>query len=65
LTVNVAGDLILMQYFGVAGIAAATSLVYLGASIMILTAVYRRLAEMERRAPIPRPHFARDGDRRR
>jgi putative peptidoglycan lipid II flippase len=65
LTVNVAGDLILMQYFGVAGIAAATSLVYLGASIMILTAVYRRLASMERRASIPRPHFAANADRRR
>lgn len=57
LTVNFFGNLAFMQWFGVAGIALSTSLMYVGSSTMIVIAVYRRLGRLERGLPIPRPHF--------
>jgi putative peptidoglycan lipid II flippase len=45
LAVNVTGNLLLMQWFGVQGIAMATSLMYLIAAVVTFLAVRRRLSE--------------------
>ncbi len=51
LVLNVLGDLVLMHYFGVRGIAVATSAVYLLAAAMTYTAIRAKLAEARRAAP--------------
>jgi putative peptidoglycan lipid II flippase len=45
LVLNVAGDYLLMQWFGVDGIAMATSLVYLAAAIVTWSAIRAKIAE--------------------
>jgi putative peptidoglycan lipid II flippase len=54
LALNVAGDYVLMQWFGVDGIAMATSLVYLVAAMVTWIAVRSKMAE-GRRAAAPTP----------
>ncbi len=46
LALNIVGDLVLMRWFGVAGIAMSTSLVYLIAAIATLAAIKLRMAEV-------------------
>jgi putative peptidoglycan lipid II flippase len=57
LVANVVGNLVLMRFFGAAGIAASTSLAYVGTSTIILMNVYRRLAKLNRVSIMPAPHF--------
>ena len=55
---NVIGNYVFMRVWGVAGIAFATSLVYLLSMVALLTAVWRRLADLERESipPEATPH---------
>jgi putative peptidoglycan lipid II flippase len=46
LAINIAGDYLFMHWFGVAGIAVSTSLVYLLASLAIFSAIRLRLREV-------------------
>ena len=48
LLLNVVGDVVLMHYFGVRGIAMATSAVYLLAAAMTYAAIRAKLAEARR-----------------
>jgi putative peptidoglycan lipid II flippase len=48
LIVNVAGNLVLMRWLGVKGIALSTSVVYMVSMTMILWLVHRHLALLER-----------------
>jgi putative peptidoglycan lipid II flippase len=49
LATNVVGNLVLMRWYGVNGIAMATSLVYMLGTILTLIAIRRKIAETERR----------------
>jgi Na+-driven multidrug efflux pump len=42
---NIVGDLVLMRWFGVAGIALSTSLVYLVAAVVTFAAIRLKMAE--------------------
>jgi putative peptidoglycan lipid II flippase len=47
---NIVGNYVFMKVWGVAGIAFATSLVYFLSMIVLLTAVWKRLGELERQS---------------
>jgi putative peptidoglycan lipid II flippase len=51
---NVVGNYVFMKFWGVAGIAFATSLVYFLSMVALLTAVWKRLGDLQREC-IP-PH---------
>ncbi len=51
---NIIGNYIFMRLWGVAGIAAATSMVYAISMVVILTAVGKRLRSLERESSPPR-----------
>lgn len=59
---NIIGNYILMRFWGVAGIAAATSMVYAISMVVILTAVGKRLRSLERESSPPRPVYPDAGD---
>jgi putative peptidoglycan lipid II flippase len=51
---NVVGNYVFMRVWGVVGIAFATSLVYFLSMIVLLTAVWKRLGELERESVPPK-----------
>jgi putative peptidoglycan lipid II flippase len=57
---NIIGNFVFMRVWGVAGIAFATSMVYLISMIVLLTAVWRRLGDLEREN-VP-PHVAQPAE---
>lgn len=52
---NIIGNYVFMRLWGVAGIAFATSMVYLLSMVVLLTAVWKRLGDLERESLPPRP----------
>jgi len=50
---NIIGNYVFMRWWGVAGIAAATSLVYALSMVVLLTAVEKRLRKLERDGALP------------
>jgi putative peptidoglycan lipid II flippase len=56
LAVNVAGNLVLMQWWGVAGIALSTSLVYLTSAVLLHAALRRRLRTLSVEPPATAEH---------
>jgi putative peptidoglycan lipid II flippase len=52
---NIVGNYVFMRIWGVAGIAFATSMVYLLSMIVLLTAVWKRLGDLESES-VPPPH---------
>lgn len=53
LVVNVVGNLIFIQWFGVSGIALSTSAVYVVSMTMIWLLVHRNLARLQSQGPVP------------